>query len=320
MAMLKTAYFKWALSVWMVASSMTVHAAQTCDSKCLSSFMDRYLTALATRNPAALPTAPNLKVAENSHSVALGENLWQVIVKIDPAKHYFADPATGQIVALGRLELNAGESFLYTVRLKVEDNLISEIETMVTSDKIAGQHFKPENMAEFDPLYLSIVPDDQRATREELLKIAAAVWQDEGRGATYASDCVHSENADRLQYRCSAIPRGGMFTAQRALRHPIVDVERGVVVTYALQDAVPRPRTPPAGEKTPIFYQRPVTFYVMQLLKVADGQIRGDSLFANIQEANAPAPFAAAAALDNPAAPTSPAAPGARKATAIGGP
>lgn len=279
--------------------SGTAQAAQSdCDSKCLSGYMDQYLAALAKRDPSGLPTAPTLKVAENSHRIALGENLWNVIVKIRSQKQYFTDAQAGQILALGVLELNAGEPFIYNVRLKIENKLITEVETMVTSDKIAGQHFKPDNMATFDPLYTSVVPANQRASRDELLSTAKAVWYDAAKDKSYASDCVHSENADRLPYRCSPIPKNGsgdMFTAQRAVRHELVDVEHGVVVSYALQDATPRPRTPLEGEKTPIFYQRPVTFYVMQLLKVSDGKIRGDSLFANIQEANAPAPFAPAA-------------------------
>lgn len=282
----------------LIFTTSTANSAEgNCDNKCLSGYMDQYLSALAKRDPTGLPISPTIKVAENSHSIALGENLWNVVVKIRDQKHYFTDPQAGQVLALGVLELNAAEPFIYNVRLKIENRLITEVETMVTSDKIAGQHFKPENMAAFDPLYLTTVPAAQRTSRDDLLSTAKSVWYDEAKGKSFASDCVHSENADRLvQYRCSPIPKngtGGMFTAQRAVRHELIDVERGVIVSYALQDATPRPRTPPAGEKTPIFYQRPVTFYVMQLLKVSDGQIRGDSLFANIQEANAPAPFAA---------------------------
>jgi hypothetical protein len=289
--------------------------AQTasCDRNCLAAMAEQYMQAFAKRDPSDLPVAATIKSAENSHSIALGENAWRTVVKVRPERMVFTDPEAGQVVRIGVFEMNAGQPFIYVLRLKVENHRITQSEMMVTSDNNAGQHFVPDTVTSFEPLLTQTLAPSDQPSRDDLIKVAKDFWTSSPDFKSTA-DCIHTENGGRIDAggpprppARADIPAGGqpggcpasrpvgngsMFTALRGVRYALADTEHGVVITYALQDATPRPRTPPAGERTPIFYQRPVTFYALNLLKIDHGQAKREALFMNIQEANAPLPFA----------------------------
>jgi len=113
-------------------------------------------------------------------------------------------------------------------------------------------------------------------------------------------DCVHSENGDRLVLfgPCgvseAARPDGsGLVYDNRAVRHVLVDQARGLVVTFMLKDTAPylNPE-PPDNERTPLFYQRPLTLYVVQIAKFeAANLLAAHQLFMNAQEAGLAAVF-----------------------------
>lgn len=267
-----------------------------CNSACLTDIAKTFLLALEKRDFSNLKTAANLMVAENGHATRIGMNLWKVLEKLNPEKHYFTDPVSGNIIVIGTLEESAKQPFIYALRLKVENKLIAEVETLVTSDVNAGQHFRPDNIAKFDESLSVPVAAADRMSRAELTQIADAMWFG-GLAITKSPDCVHWENGDRLpQFQCSTgmkPGRGGLFYAQRAIRHPLIDEEHGLVFTYVLQDAAPYLNpNPPDDERTPQFYQRPVTFYVMQIAKFKKpNSIAAHHLLMNVQEANMPAVF-----------------------------
>ncbi|MGC3980432.1 MAG: hypothetical protein QM808_04145 [Steroidobacteraceae bacterium] len=280
-----------------VAAPMPVADRSTeCNAQCLTDIAKQYLSALEKRDFTPLRVAPNLLVSENGHYSRIGENLWKVLEKLGPDRHYYTDPISGNIITIGTLEQSAQQPFIYVLRLKVENRLVAEVETMVIADTNAGQHFRPDNIAKFDSTLLTAVPTADRMTRQELTQAADAMWFG-GATITKSSDCIHWENADRLpQFTCSTgikPGRGGLFNAQRAVRHPLIDVEHGLVFTYVLQDASPYQNpNPPDDERTPRFYQGPVTFTVMQIAKFKrSNTISAHHLFMTVQEAALPAVF-----------------------------
>lgn len=279
----------------MQAPAPEVDRSGDCDSQCLRNHMDKYLAALTKKDPSALEVSPTLRVAENSHAIALGDNAWQTIEKIRPNKAVFTDPFAGQVLMVGTVEMRAAEPFIFAVRLKIEKGRISESETMLTSDKIAGQHFRPDLMNETVKQLDVTIDAGKRMQRNELLKAARIVWQqDAGTPLPNAKTCLHYENWETPLGGAGC--RGGTGRADiRNLRIPLVDVEKGVVVNYQLQDeGNPQSRGAPPGEentKTPIFYYRPLTFNVMQLARIAEGQVQTDQMFMNLQEFNIPSVF-----------------------------
>lgn len=271
----------------MPAPAPEVDHSKDCDSTCLRAYMDKYLAAVAKHDPSGLEVAPTLRVAENSHPVALGDNAWKTVEKIRPNKVVFTDPFAGQVLAITTVEMRGAEPFIYSVRLKIEKGKIAESESMLTSDKIAGQHFRPDLFDETAKQVDVTIPAGQRMKREELLKAARLVWGvDTGSSLPSSPSCKHYEN---WETPFGGTPcHGGTGRSNRNFRIPLIDVEKGIVVNYQLQDEYdPQPRNPPPGEensKTPIFYYRPLTFYVMQLARIANGQVQTDQLFMNLQE------------------------------------
>ena len=270
-----------------------VDHSRDCDRDCLVRYIDKYLAAWAAHDPSALEVTPTLRVAENTHAVALGDNTWQTIVRLRPERIVFADPFAGQVIAVGTLEMRGKEPFIYTVRLRIEKNRIAESETMVTSDKIAGQHFRPDLIND-SVAKLADLPANARASRAELLQSALAIW---GQGTSAAfprtDTCMHYENFESPDGQSPC--RGGPGRNARELRVPLVDVVKGVVIRYQLEDFTdPQPRTPPPNEadaKTPIFYYWPLTFQVMQLARVSGGRFDMDEMFMNIQPYGTPTVF-----------------------------
>lgn len=283
------------------AAPVETDRSKDCDSACLHGFADKYLAALAAHDPSLLKSvAPTFRAGENSHAIALGDNIWKTVRKIRPEKSYFTDPFAGQVLVMGVLEMQAAEPFIYSIRLQVEKGLLSEAETLVTSEKIAGQHFRPDLMPALQQKLDAAVAANQRLSRADLLKAARVMLGvEQGSPLTSASDCQRTENGEAPDVGrapgASACNAAGGVRAVRGFRAPLADVEKGVVVTYRFTDfsdptpREPRPDAPP--EKTPIFYYRPLTFYEMQLVKIADSKYQAHAMFMNAQENGVLSPF-----------------------------
>lgn len=269
-----------------------------CDSSCLTQLMNRYLDSLTRRDYVGLPVSPNLLVTENGHVSRIGEGVWKVLETLDSERTILTDAINGQVIYIGTLQESAHQPFIFIVRLKIEKQLIAEVESMVTADINAAQHFRPDNLASFDPVILSMLPEEERASRKDLLAAANQMLLGGSEvKLTVGPGCIHWENGDRLAlFNCGtsdAARQGGLVYDNRALRHVLVDVERGLVVSYMLKDTSPflNPN-PPDNERTPLFYQRPLTLYALQILKVNKAnQILAHHIFMNVQEASMPAIF-----------------------------
>jgi len=159
---------------------------------------------------------------------------------------------------------------IFAIRLKIEHRRISESETIVTSDRIAGQHFAPATAASFAPELQQDVPVAARETRNQLLAEARIAWGIDTGNLPTTPTCRHFENGESPDggFACRA---GGSGRVTRNFRIPLVDVAKGVVIGFKLEDTPdPEPRTPPPGrapERTPVFYYTPLTFNVMQIAK-----------------------------------------------------
>lgn len=273
--------------------------SKECDAKCLTALADRYMDALVRRDYKGLPISPNLLVAENGHATRIGDGLWKVIEKLASNKAYFTDPVAGQVLVIATLEESAHQPFIFILRLKVEDKLISEVESMVTADVNAAQHFRPDNLINFDPVTLAAVPTDKRLTRAQLTEVFNNVWYGDAITPAVAADesCIHWENGDRLKlFKCGpsqAFRPGGLSYTHRGVRRALIDEERGLIITYVLKDTAPYLNpNPPDYERTPLFYQRPLTLYLMHIGKYQAGnKLLVDQVFMNAQEANMPVVF-----------------------------
>jgi hypothetical protein len=215
---------------------------------------DRYLEALAAREPERLLVAPGLKVTENTQSVALGAGLWRTCRSIRPGGQYFVDEAAGQVAYWGVLEELRGTG-IFGVRLQAAGRSIAAIETVVVR---GGDVFEPEVVLADAPGLHEVVEPSQRVSRAELVAGASAYFDAielvdgdrvpmrantrrlvNGVGDTSVDPEGLDENRMYLTMDVSPQITAGHYSyieAIRDRRFPIVDEERGLIHTVVVFD------------------------------------------------------------------------------------
>lgn len=227
-----------------------------CDRAYLTGFMDRYLQAQADNDISALALAPDVRITENGRVIQPGEGF---VTRADAPVYRMeiADPETGGIAAA--LVVNAGDVQAFEmVRLKVDDARISEIELVVAFEGESGPMFAPDFATAPRPEFeLSLQPREQHS-RLELMAIADAYWRaletngrPDYRPAPMLPGLIRIENGVTTSNGAAARAMGGpsgilnssapqqfdegMFASRTIYerRFPVVDTERGVVLSIA---------------------------------------------------------------------------------------
>jgi hypothetical protein len=199
----------------LVASGTGVLAQQPrtepCDRTCLNARVDAYLAALVAHDPSRVALAPGAKFVENIAAMKPGQGLWQT-ASAGPTtfKIYVPDPVSGQVGFIGVLK-EADKPIQLALRLKVQGGVITEIEHLVArnlSERNLGNLATPRA-----PL-LTTVPQAQRSSREQLLKIGASYYDaldnNDGKAAPFADDCVRHENGMQTSTNRQPSGQGGM--------------------------------------------------------------------------------------------------------------
>jgi hypothetical protein len=149
-------------------SAQTRPATSSCDRTCLESVVDRYLDALVAHDAFSLPLAPGVVFSENSQRLPVGDGLWNTATGLGEYRLYVSDPEGGQVGFFGTVLENGGLVAL-ALRLKLENQRIAEIETLVVRDAAAA---KAVDAMEPQPAFLEAVPAVPRPTRQELIAVA----------------------------------------------------------------------------------------------------------------------------------------------------
>ena len=147
-----------------------------CDRACLQGLAEQFIAAVIAHDPSKVPLAKNARYSENSIPLPIPDGFWKNATGVRPYRLYIADPEWGVIGFYARMYEN-GAPVLVSTRLQVYGHQITEIETVVTSERFrptsAGtQNAAPDFLGEKTrPEYAQVVPPAQRRTREELMKI-----------------------------------------------------------------------------------------------------------------------------------------------------
>jgi hypothetical protein len=284
-----------------MASLGSAHAADRCDRACLEGFVDRYIAAMAAHDPGRLPWASRATFTENGQAIAIGDGLWGTVSAPGNYKLYVADPEEGQVGFLGTVFEN-GVPVLIGLRLRIEDQTIAEAETIVARPA-AGSIFqdagkKLEAMRQPRAQFLRTVPESERMTRGDLVIVANSYFTglaaNTGRNtAPFAPTCLRLENAtqttnaprnppppgvDILAMGCEAQQKSGFFsfvTSIRNRRFPVVDRERGLVLSFAFFEHQGRIREIKltSGQTLPSPVKSPLTFEIAELFQIDKGKI-----------------------------------------------
>lgn len=250
--------------------------------------MDHYLCALADRDPGRLRLAPNFRYTEDAQHIALGSGIWRTLRSREPGGHYFVDPEAGQIEYWGVVD-EMGATAMIAIRLKIDGQVISEAETIVTR---AGALFEPAAaMEDVTTTFQASVEPQYRGSRDELIAAANlyfdAIELSDGDRVPVHDDCrrlvngvVDSADDPALvehgeEHRALGVSRQiteghyRYIEALRDRRYPLVDTMRGQVVCHLLFDHpgdLPRP-----GGEFPI--KSPNSMLFTEVFKVIAGRI-----------------------------------------------
>jgi hypothetical protein len=198
-----------------------------CDRECLRRFITQYLDALVAHNPSALPLADKARFTEDSVEMHVGDGFWKTATHLGGYRQDVLDTRQG-IAASQVVVEEAGSPALFVLRLKVANQKISEMETMVTHNQKEGALFKPDALQAADKTMLAPPEKSQRTSREDAiriaqfypagLKIGSFVTVD----APFASDAYRVENGVITAGPGCSRPGCENIKTQKIMEHPFI--------------------------------------------------------------------------------------------------
>jgi hypothetical protein len=291
-----------------ILPAATAHAAEPppapCERACLYAIADQYMAALVDGNTSAAPVARNVKFSENGILLDVGDGLWNTISGVRGYNLKLADPQLGQVALIEVVEEH-GVPAIMAARFKVEDGLITEIET-VLSRKIDTSPF-PVTEGYTTPHALWSTPADPatRKPRERMISVADGYFDtiqlNDGTLFTqFTDDCDRVENGlltthnpdipnyDIAKMGCAEQFELGQYIYDDRLRDrrfPLVDEEMGVVLAAGFMDHTGKVMdvtwTDGTKQKSIFFY--PHTFILIELFKIEGNAIqRVEAVFASM--------------------------------------
>jgi hypothetical protein len=267
------------------ARSAPPQVQPACQRACLQELVDKYLQAMADGNVDPALFAKDARFTENGIELPLGnEGLWATASGVGKYKFYVPDTETQQVAFLGTaLEQAAANSATgatpppdpvgIALRLRIVDGKIAEAEQIVARpDRSVGPIAAAnsgfpatgeavEAMGSPDPAFLQAIPQDQRRSRADLIRVANyyfdAVERNTGKDYyPFTDDCLRHENGTVTAAPPGSRPDGrlgplkgckeqlqtsmiGAVTSIRDRRFVAVDRERGIVFSFVFFDHRP---------------------------------------------------------------------------------
>jgi hypothetical protein len=248
--------------------------------------IDRYLEDLVANDPSSLPLADNVRFTEDTVEMDLGQGLWQNATGVRRYRQDILDVGSGTAASQVVVE-EGGVPVMLMLRMKIEGQEISEIETVVTRSREEGILFNIEALDQTSDVMNRPLSDSEREAREEAIRIAN--YYPEGLtigdfvsiDAPFAPDAYREENGGRMAGPGCA--RGGCenIKTQTIIEHPdltsevkAVDEEMGIVLLRMNFG-----NTGSYGEGNALI--------VWEAFKVYDGQIHAVEAFMEIMPADA---------------------------------
>ena len=119
------------LLFFVAAGMVSGNALAQCDRECLRDHISNYIAAMIAHDPGLLPLAENVKFTEDNQRLQPGEGFWQAATGVTDYRMDFLDMRAGIAGSHIVMEQQDGKA-LFVLRLKIEGDEITEIETVVT--------------------------------------------------------------------------------------------------------------------------------------------------------------------------------------------
>jgi hypothetical protein len=271
-------------------------ADTSCKSACLEDLMQKYLDALAARNPAAAPVTTDVIFSENGVIQPFGDASWKTMDRRGTYWLPMTDEAAGQAAVL-TVMYERGDWELTTLRIKARGGKIAEAEQMIVrrtgtsaGGSAGGAQIVTAPQESPDPRLLAPVPAEQRVSRADLVRIADSYFEGIDTGidssmTPFWEDCQRRENGTITANNPKAA-KGSManlackqqfdtgfqtiVTDIRDRRIWVADTERQLVYGFGFFDhtGVGSPKTTTGA------FAKPFTFQIAEAFKVREGKIQ----------------------------------------------
>jgi hypothetical protein len=316
-----------AISLLLPVTLVAQQSAAPCDRACLEGYVDKYMDAMLKHDPSKTLFAEHVRFTENGVELPFGnEGLWASMVGKGTYKFYIPDIETQQVAFIGTAREESrtpekGTPVTIALRLKIVEGLITEVEQLVIRPESnlldPDRERRPSSAENIEkmgkelgsphPVYLEVIPEAERASREELIKTAnyyfSGLQQNDGKGYyPFTDDCDRYENGGRATnvplkpgeempdpskltsyssaWGCKKQFESGLMhfvSLIRDRRFVAVDRERGVVFTFNFFDhgaGKTRYFKTPDGRDVVAGPTEPWTWQQAELFKIEKGKIR----------------------------------------------
>lgn len=260
-----------AIAILTVASSpsMTAATVAPCDRNCLLAHATQFNAGMLAHTPAEIPLGPGAQIRENTKAIALADSRWFGVMRI-LSQGVYADAVLGNVIEHVAGETADGKTVYIGTRLKLADGKITEVE--INFDD--RPNVNGRNLVPYDPVFNTLVPPDQRATREQLERIITSYFQGltdhQPIEADYDVRCDRYHSGNRVTHNArNGVENSGDVGCYESnlgpkpwgpateVRIALVDPERGIVVGYAI-----------------LHYANGRRMQINEIFKILDGRIR----------------------------------------------
>jgi len=169
-----------------------------CNRSCLTVFVDNYIQALVAHDPGNLPVAGDVKFTEDRVKLQLGEGLWQTISSLTDYRLDILDVRNSTAITLMVVE-ESGNRVMFALRLKINNNKISEVETMVVRNRQEGMIFKPDALLKASEAMLLTPNLTARNSRADMIRMATRYPEGLKTGSFVTADVPFTSDAYRFE-------------------------------------------------------------------------------------------------------------------------
>jgi hypothetical protein len=256
-----------AIAMFVLSNSAS---GATCDRACLLGQAKQFNAAMLAHTPEKIQLAPDAQIRENTKAIALGDSKWIGVTRI-LSEGVYADPIAGNVIEHVTGQTANGKAVYIGTRLNVVDGKIKQVEiNFDDSDRV-----NVKNLVPYDPIFNTIVPPDERSTREQLERIITSYFKGltdhQPIQADYDPRCDRYHSGNRVTHN----PRNGVeesgdvgcyesnlgpkpWGPATEVRIGLIDPERGIVIGYAI-----------------LYYgDSPRRMQINEVFKILDGRIR----------------------------------------------
>jgi hypothetical protein len=217
-----------------VADAAGHAAVDGCSRESLKAAIDTYFKALAAHDPTLLTKASGVRFTENAKDATLGEGLvWKTAGAAKFTRSLLDTERCGTVTEA--VFANPTADTIFGLRLKLAQQAISEIETIVV-DPTTGFSPTPAGILNSKAdAWEDVLPADQRSTREQLEaagKAYFARFSDASVQVPFGMPCDRLENGVKTtQGNCSNFG-SAMGLKHPAQRYPVTDIEAGITAGF----------------------------------------------------------------------------------------